>query len=514
MFIQNFVRSHPLACVLIVALSFRLAATFWSKGFMASDDHYQTVAVAYDWLQNGLTGTDGNLVWLDDTPGPEITRFPLYTLSLYAIMRLYQLLGVDSLDTMMYGIRLIHALLSLLTVWCSYMIIKISTGSWRWSLFAGLFAAVHFAMPYLSVRTLIEMVGGHFWLVALWFLYRYHHEKKNDRHLFWAGIITGLAWMIRFQIAFAAIVVPFALWSMSGKIRPAGKYILGAGIMILAAGLADYWLLGKFMASGLNHFLGGLRSIPNPALYKTSIFIYPAILAAFFIPPFSLIAFGLCFRQHLWREHAVLIMSIVSFVAFHYLTTNRQERFMIPIIAPLLVLIVIAIHHHYKSNGFWFRQRRWASAIVIPAVAVNFALLPIFTFRYGNKAEVEPLVQIEKNHEHASVLFVDPHSSRIYPLHYGGYDGISRDYVYAWSDFAKLQQVRPDIDSYDFYVLYPMGAGGLPMLVDSVTRRYGPIEQFSYVSPSIVDSWLYFLNPRHTRCPEAWIFRPKELTNN
>ncbi len=504
MFVKNFVRSHPLACVLIAALVLRLAATFCSKGYMALDDHFSTVGQAYGWLQDGLTDPEGHLVW-QNTPVSEISRFPLYTLSLYTLMRLYQLVGIDSLDTMMYGIRLVHALLSLLTVWCAFQIIKLSTGSWRWAFFGGLIAAAHFAMPYLSVRTIIEMVGGHVWLVALWFLYRYQHDK-NDRHLFWAGIITGLAWMIRFQISFAAVAVPLALWWMTGRIRPAGVYVLGVSVMVLAAGLADYWLLGKFMASNMNHLLGGLRR--EPAEYNTLIFIYPAILTAFFIPPFSVIAFGLCFTRKIWREHTVLVLSIVAFVVFHYLHPNRQERFMIPMIGPILVLIVIAIHRHYESNGFWFRHRLLASAIVIPALAINFALLPLFTVRYGHKAEVEPLVQIEKNSHQASVLFVDPHPSRIFPLGYGGYDGIGRDYVFAWSDFAKLEQIRPDIRSYDYYVLYPSDTSGLAALVDSITGRYGPIEQFSHITPSIIDSWLYALNPRHLHCPEAWVYRP------
>ena len=507
MFIQNFVKSHPLACVLIVALLLRLIATTWSKGFMAVDDHYSTVGVSYGWLQYGFIGTDGHLLW-GKTPSSEISRFPLYSLSLYVQMRLFLLAGVDSLDTMMYGIRLVHALLSLLLVWCSFQIIMLSTKSWRWALFGGLFAAVHFAMPYLSVRTIIEMVGGHFWLLALWFLYRYRNDNRV-RHLFWAGIITGLAWMIRFQIAFAAIAVPFALWWITGRIRPAGIYVLGVSIMILAAGLADYWLLGKFMASNINHLFGGVQSIGDPPIYKTSIFIYLTVIAAFFIPPFSIFALGLCFARKLWRAHAALILSTVSFVAFHYLTTNRQERFMIPIIGPLLVLIVIAIHHHYESNGFWFRHRRLAGAIVISALAVNFALLPIFTIRYGHKAEVEPLVQIEKNNKLASVLFVDPETKRIFPLGYGGYDGIGRDYVYSWNDFANLEQIRPDIRFYDYYVLYPSSHAGLPEMIDSLTNRYGPVEQFSYISPSLVDSWLYALNPRNVKSPQAWVYCPR-----
>ncbi len=74
-----FLKNHPLASVLLIALALRIPAVICSKGFMASDDHYETVQVAYKWLQTGLWDADGHLSW-DGRPGAQTARFPLYNL--------------------------------------------------------------------------------------------------------------------------------------------------------------------------------------------------------------------------------------------------------------------------------------------------------------------------------------------------------------------------------------------------------------------------------------------------
>ena len=128
----KFVKKHPLATVILASLAVRLIAVIWSRGFIHSDDHFDSVSVAYDWLTRGFWGDDGFLRWknkLSDTIG----RFPLYNLFLWSMMKLNRLCGVDSLNGMMYSIRLSHGLLSLLPVWAAFGITKQVTKSYRWA---------------------------------------------------------------------------------------------------------------------------------------------------------------------------------------------------------------------------------------------------------------------------------------------------------------------------------------------------------------------------------------------
>ena len=73
------IKTYPLATVLVVALAVRLLAVIWSEGFIHSDDHFDSISVAWDWFNGGLWGSDGQLRWKhwDSTT---IGRFPLYSL--------------------------------------------------------------------------------------------------------------------------------------------------------------------------------------------------------------------------------------------------------------------------------------------------------------------------------------------------------------------------------------------------------------------------------------------------
>jgi hypothetical protein len=106
---RNFIQRRPLLFVVLAASAVRLLSVIWSKGFIHNDDYFETIVISHDWLTSGIFGHDGYLHWLDQAAS-EFTRFPLYTLSVSALMRLENVFGLQSLDSMMYGVRLVHAL--------------------------------------------------------------------------------------------------------------------------------------------------------------------------------------------------------------------------------------------------------------------------------------------------------------------------------------------------------------------------------------------------------------------
>jgi hypothetical protein len=498
----KYLKEHPLAGVMAAALVLRLLAAVFSKGYMASDDHFETVNIAYNWLRDGLLGADGYLHWRG-RPAETFPRFPLYTVTLYWIMKLMYVLGYDALDKIMYGVRLAHGLFSLVGVWAVYRIIELATGSRRWAVYGGLFMAAHFAMPYLSVRNLIEMVGGIFWILALYFLYRYRH----DPHVKWlivAGIVTGLAWMIRFQIVLAFWIVPLVLWWEQKNIKPALTYGLAVAVMVLIAGLVDLAAMGTFMGTSLNYFPQNLKV---ETMYNTSVFIYLGVILAYFIPPFSLVALALSCRKSFFRRHQVLVISTLAFIVIHTILPNRQERFMIPIVPALMVIIVLALHQYHLEGGTLFRRRKLWNALLGFTLAVNIVLLIPFTFYYGHKGMVEPLVEIERiSPTKPTVVFFSPDKYRNVPFLYGGFEPIGRRYVYDWKDIDTV--LSKEADTFDYFLLYPVREEDLASYRDSLSRRVGPIELAFHVEPSLIDNIVHRLNPRYNPSEEVWVFRP------
>ena len=499
---MNWIQKHPLLAVLIVATALRIPAVLYSKGFAYNDDHYETVTVASNWLQHGLMGTTGHLTWSpgDDRP-PE--RFPLYTLALFGVMKILRACGAQTLDQMMYGVRAAHALLSLLSVWGAFALVEIATGSKRWGMIAGLLAGAHLAMPFFAVRNLIEMVGGHVWLIAMVCVYLYYQDRRI-RWLVVAGILSGLAAMFRLQILAACVAIPIALLLTEKRVKPAVGYLVGLTLMILLAGIADMVLLGRFLGSSISPVTQGFS---HGAMYKTHVLIYPAVLVAFFVPPFSLIGLGLMGVPSFWKKHLPLCLSSVSFILIHTLIANRQERFVMPLVPILCAGIILALHHHWGTNGFFARRKGWFWGLTVPSIAINFALLPIFTLNYGHKGVVESLVQVGKSSASPHVLFASPGIDRWYPLHYTGFEPFAREQVANWSDFAKLRSQSAEyLATTNFFLLFPADSTELIAVVDSVRAVYGPVKEYSHIEPSLVDWTLHALNPTHNRTQEAWIY--------
>ena len=500
---KNYIQRHPFLSVLTLAIVFRLLAVIFSKGYMASDDQFQTVDIAYRWLRVGIWDADGNMNWGPYSSGI-ISRFPLYNILLYLNMKAVMLLGYDSLDRIMYGVRLSHALLSIIGVAAVYKTVEAATASKNWAVIAGLVMAAHFAMPFLAVRNLIEMLGGTLWAVSLLYLYK-HRMSSRFAFLMISGLLAGLSWMFRFQMIFAFWIVPIVLWYEYRCLRPALYYGFGVFSMILLAGLADWMWVGTFMGTSLNHLWQGLS---EGALYSTSHLIYVAVIAAYFIPPASLVVMFLALRRRFWKNHLVLTASTAAFVIIHTLVANRQERFMIPILPALIVLFVLACHQHYQQHGFFRKHLGLSLSLITFTLLVNFVALGPFTFNYGHKGLVEPLVKIEQlSTSKPSVLFFSPEKSRIFPLNYGGFELIDRSYVHAWEDLDAVFGAGSAESGFDYYLLYPLRSDDLERYRDSLVSRAGPVDLAFYIGPSTIDLILHGLNPEHNVTNEVWVYR-------
>ena len=499
---KKFILNHPLGVVMAAAIVFRVLAVLFSKGYMASDDHFETIRIACQWLRDGPFAANGLLTWGNNPPG-SIGRFPLYVFGLYGIMKLYAFAGVTSLDTMMYGIRAAHALFSLVPIWAVYRATELATRSRRWAMLGGAMAALHFAMPYLAVRNLIEMVGGEIWVVAIFLLYK-HRYSRSSVWLYAAGVVTGLAWMVRFELATAAVVIPFVLWFDARRIRPAVQYSVGVGVMLLLSGVVDYFLLGTFLGSTINHLHQIVTESPP---YETSVLIYGAVLLVFFVPPFSLMAFFVTGYKRFWEDHKPLVFSSLVFLLAHTLSPSRQERYMLAIVPALMLIIILALWHHKKFDGFFFRHKTLLKGIVWPSVVINVVLLVVFTFNYSHRGLVEPLARLERIQPRVSITFFSPEVGHLYPFDYGGKSIEGRRYVHKWSDLGQLNGDSTAIGPTMYYILYPPSESELQAYVDSVTAHAGPIvEQFA-VPPSLIDQILHFLNPRHNRLNAAYVYR-------
>lgn len=499
------IKAHPLLSVLLAALAVRLLAVVWSQGFIHSDDYYDTIVVAWDWLHHGMFGADGFLRWKWQS-SDMIGRFPLYTLALLGQIKLCHLLGMSSLGSIMYTVRLSHALISLLPVGVMFIVIRQVTGSVRWGVIGGLVAGFHFALPFLGVRNLIEVVGGNIWIVAIGMLYLYR-RKRAMKWVYLAGVVTGLAWMIRFQLAFAVVPVPFLLWWESRDWRVAARFSVAVAGMVLVAGVVDWWLLGRFAGSSLAYLS---MNAGYGALYNTIPLLYPLLLMLLLVPPFSFPALWTAFRPTFMKDHAVLIGSSVSFLVIHWLHPHQQERFIFPILPAFLLVAILAIWQLSRDRNFEIWSRKGWRWVIGVSVVLNLLLLPALTFAYGHKGMIEPLRWFERNEPEARVLFLQPGAKRWVPIEYGG-GRITRFYVRKWSDLQSIGKDSTAAERFDFFVVYPKRPDDLPRYLDSLNAHFGELDQVMEFPPSAYDWTLHVMNPGHNDNFAAFVYRPARV---
>lgn len=499
---KNWIKKYPLWTCLIVAFLLRLPAVVYSRGYMASDDHYETVQIAYDAVRYGLLNDSGLMKW-NAVASADIARSPLYVLFLYSSMYIQKIVGIINLDPMMYLIRFIHALLSLLTVWFGYRYVEKTTAKKGYAVLTALILGGHFLLPYLSVRNLIEQVSADILVPALFFAYM-GTKEKSGRLLLLSGILSGLAWMIRFNTALAAIPIPFVIWYLTKNVRPALYFCAGAAFMVIFSGSLDYVYLGSFARSSINilnsiFYPSGAPPLPN------SFWTYTLLTLGVFIPPFSFYFILSFFRGKNIRKHLILFSSAAVFFLVHSFITHKEERFLIPIFPLLIIMGVIGLEAWVSGGNIIRWNRRIFNCSAILAIAVNVILLPIFTFNYGHKGLVEPYVYLSYQRELKNMLVDRTEGNKLTPYQYAGAAAPPPIRIDDWGGLSPRNLYFPKFYSTNYFIVFSDTA--LEVHLDSLTRFFGPLRPVFHSQPSAVDRLLHFMNPRHNFANESWVFK-------
>ena len=275
-----FFRKHPLAVVIIAAGVLRLFSVVFSQGYMANDDHFETVKIAWTWNHEGMFEPDGTLRW-EGKREVGVLRSALYNMFLLGLMKLTSAAGIEHLDVHQYFSRLIHALLSMLPVIFGYLYLRKETDAGT-AFAGGLMLGMHFLTPYLAVRNLIEMVSADLLLPALYFAHRSLKDRSDSGALL-AALFGGLSLMIRMNVAPALVAVAVVM-AANGKWRKAIVFSVGLTLMIVLQALLDTWTHGLFLGS-VRILLG---SLSNPPMVPGPWYRHILLLFGVMIPPFSI----------------------------------------------------------------------------------------------------------------------------------------------------------------------------------------------------------------------------------
>jgi 4-amino-4-deoxy-L-arabinose transferase-like glycosyltransferase len=463
----------------------RLLAAVCSGGFLASDDHHVVVAAA-DQIASG-TGLPVTYARSALLPG-----------AIAGVMTVTRGIGIHDPGVEMLIVRLVQALYSLLVVYFVYRLVERALGQ-RSALLGGLLAAAFFVMPVTAVHQLEESVCQVPLLAACWWWQRSESAIGYRRSAIWsalAGVALGTALILRFPligfvVAFVIMVLlkrPPITWQ--NKLA----FLGGVALIVILQGYSNALINHQWWYSFI-HRLGPMLHPEHMAIeadgYPSSPpWHYVLTLLAAFIPPASILLLAAAVKGGI-RLHFLAIATL-AFLVSHSLIANKQERFLLPILPLVFILIVAGLP--------------WLAARIAPAYRgmwcyfwiVNGALLVVLTFSFAKKDRVEPLLVVYRRHDATGVLVAQYNQTFHVPEYYLGKPQPPLIVV------EHGEEVQAGTVPINYVILYSDTPEADRVFLAGALHR--TLTLLTTITPSLADRLAHAINPRHNKARTAAIY--------
>jgi hypothetical protein len=477
--------------VLLLGGALRLLAAIFSQGFLASDDHHVVITAA-DRIASGA--------------GLPLTyaRSALFPAAIAGVMTITRSLGIHDPSIEMLFVRLVQGAYSLLVVYFVYRISSPSDGSSP--LIGGLLAAAFFAMPVTSGHQLEESVCQVPLLAAYWWWHRSESAVGRQPSALWAslaGIALGLALILRFPlIALVAAFVVIALLQPR-RIETKLAFLAGLIVVVVLQGYSNALINHEWWYS-FNTRLGPMLHPQRMALesegYPSSPpWHYVLTLLAALIPPVSALLLAAAVKGAISRQYLLPGAGVLAFLLSHSVIANKQERFLLPILPILFILIVAGL----PWLASWLR--RWYRAMWWYFWALNGALLLVLTFSFSKKDRVAPLVYVYRRHDVTGVLVAQYNQTFTVPEYYLGQPRPVLVVSQRQDETRFSERWAADTGSRINYVVLYSDApdSDRAMLAEALGR---PLTLVTIIQPSLSDRIAHAINPRHNKARTAAIY--------
>lgn len=473
--------------MLLLGGALRLLAAILSQGFLASDDHHVVVAAA-DQIASG--------VGLPAT----YARSALLPGAIAAIMTVGRTLGIHDPGIEMLLVRLVQAAYSLLVVYFVYRLLASPPDpsrsgeeglQLRGAVIGSMLAAAFFAMPVTAVHQLEESVCQVPLLAAFWWWQR----RATVLGGLAAGAALGIALILRFPlIGLVAAFVVIALLQprpISTKLALLGGLLLVIVLQGYSNALInhDWWFSFKARLGPMLH--PQHMAVESEGYPHSPPWHYLLTLLAALIPPASVLLLAAAVKGGMGRPFLVPSVGALAFLVSHSLIANKQERFLLPILPVLFILIVAGLPWLASRLGRWYRGMWWYFW------AVNTALLLAVTFSFSKKDRVAPLLFVYRRHDATGVLVAQFDQTFTVPEYYLGRPRPVL-VVLQRRDDTRLSELI------NYVVLYSDSPDTDRAALAGALHRNLTLVRI--VTPSLTDRIAHAINPRHNKARTALIY--------
>ncbi len=481
----------PLAIILFAGLFFRLLSAIFSKGYGMSDDHFLVIEPAQAWVD----GYNYNDCLPDkNKPGIVPAGHSFFYPGLHYVLFLFlKFIGYHDPQGKMYLVRFIHALFSMVIVYCGFKITERLAGK-KQARFVGLLLALYWFMPMLSVRNLVEMVCIIPLMYATWLIIK-NHVSNNLVNIMIAGVMLGIAFSIRFQTMLFVFGLGLALIF---KKRFKSAVVLSFFFLLAAAifqGIPDYLIWGKPFVE-FREYVRYNRA--NAYGYLTGEWYkYLLLIGGILVPPISLFLLFGYFKN--WKKHLYLFLPSFLFLVFHSYFPNKQERFILPIIPFVIISGYIGWDEFISRSTFWMRRPKLNRYFWIFFWIINTIPLAVVSVAYSKKNRVEAMVYLARKGDVNRIAIEDSNRDDILIP--------PRFYLQQWTETFPITNRNADKfyeETYSHtppserpnYILF-MQPDNLDRRVQNLKKDIPTLTYETTIEPSFIDWLLNKMNPRN-----------------
>jgi hypothetical protein len=371
--------------VLLAAAAVRLIAAVFSEGYIMSDDHFLAVEPVSSWVQ-GENYHNWYPNAYNETDHAQPFSYAYYFLN-FVILKFCALIGIANPFIQAFVLRLAHAALSL---WGVYLFVKLAErliSSVTWRMYAIWFWVFGGVVTVFSVHQLVETACIPFVLLAYLYVLKYF-ERERMGTLIIAALAFSFSVGMRYQLVFFPLTLGmYLLWKRkwSGAMLFGIFFTLGFALTqidnLLFWHKPIYQHLLDYQSYNATHFSD----------YPSNVFSYLALIT-YYIFPVVTIVFLISLRrrpdakqdsskdalqdvsqdsakdalqdvsQDVSQDSAkdvaqdasqviAIIIGTILFIAFHLVFPNRQERFLLPAVPFVLLLMIRTISKRYPCEA-------------------------------------------------------------------------------------------------------------------------------------------------------------------
>ena len=369
--------------VLLAAAVVRVIAAAFSEGYIMSDDHFLAVEPVSSWV-HGENYHNWYPNAYNETNHAQPFSYAYYFLN-FLILKFCAVIGIVNPFIQAFVLRLAHAILSL---WGVYLFVKLAErliSSVTWRIYAIWFWVFGGVVTVFSVHQLVETACIPFVLLAYLYVLKYFQHEQTS-----AIIIAALAFSfsvgMRYQLVFFPLTLGmYFLWKRkwSGAVLFGFFFTLGFALTqidnLLFWHKPIYQHLLDYQAYNATHF----------ADYPSNVFSYFALISYYIFPVITILFLLSLRRRHssighssptfvapqhssptfVARQHSssghssptfvapqhsdtrTIFMGVTVFIVFHLVFPNRQERFLLPAVPFVLLLMLRTISKRYSCSA-------------------------------------------------------------------------------------------------------------------------------------------------------------------